>query len=249
VSVDAGFVFELDKAITENELVLHYQPIVRMSDRKPVAAEALVRWRHPTRGVLPPSQFVPAIERAGLARELSLWVLREAIMQSSVWKTDRQSLAVSLNLSPENLGDGQFHRTLEMMLRAFGTQELLIVEIPGSVLTSPEQLAGLRDMRERSVRVFIDDVIGPIDLADVPADGVKLGRSVVARLSVDNTALDEATTIVRAAKLLGRSVTAVGIEDERSWQILADIGCDAAQGFAIAAPMPNADLSRWRDRR
>jgi len=249
VSVDAGFTFELDKAIADNELVLHYQPIVRVSDRKPIAVEALVRWRHRTRGILPPSQFVPAIERAGLARELSLWVLREAIMQSSVWKTDRQSLSVSLNLSPENLGDAQFHRTLEMMMRAFGTQELLIVEITGGVLTSPEQLAGLRDMRERGVRVFVDDVIAAIDLAAVPADGVKLGRSVVARLATGNTALHEATAIVRAAKLLGRSVTAVGIEDERSWQILADIGCDAAQGFAIAAPMSNADLSRWRDRR
>src|SRR5712692_5208437 len=98
-------VFELNNAIDENELVLHYQPIVRVSDRKLVTVEALVRWRHRTRGILPPSQFVPAIERAGLARELTLWVLREAILQSAVWKTDRQPLSVSLNLSAENLGD------------------------------------------------------------------------------------------------------------------------------------------------
>ena len=80
--------FELTKAIAENQLVLHYQPIVAATGRAIVAVEALVRWRHPTRGVLPPSQFVPAIERAGLARELTLWVVREAILQAAVWKND-----------------------------------------------------------------------------------------------------------------------------------------------------------------
>src|SRR5919201_1388350 len=80
---------ELQRAIVENQLVLHYQPIVSMRDRTPVAVEALVRWRHPTRGILPPSQFIAAIERAGLARDLTLWVLREAIIQSAVWKRDR----------------------------------------------------------------------------------------------------------------------------------------------------------------
>jgi EAL domain-containing protein (putative c-di-GMP-specific phosphodiesterase class I) len=249
VTVDDRTAFELNKAIEQNELVLHYQPIVRVSDRRPVAVEALVRWRHPTRGILPPSEFVPAIVRAGLASELTLWVLREAILQSAVWKTDRQPLSVGMNLSAENLGDPHFHRLLEMTLRAIGTRDLLIVEIPGHLLTSPEQLAGLQDLRERGIRVFIDDVTGPIDLTAVPADGVKLGRSLVARLASDDAALEEATAIVRAAKSLGRSVTAVGIEDEPTWTRVAALGCDTAQGYAVSEPLSTAALSRWRERR
>jgi len=249
VSVDERTVFELNKAIEEDELVLYYQPIVRVSDRKPVAVEALVRWRHRTRGILPPNEFVPAIVRAGLARELTIWVLREAILQSAVWKTDRQPLSVGLNLSAENLGDPQFHRLLEMTLRAIGTRDLLIVEVPGTLLTSPEHLAGLQDVRERGIRVFIDDVTGPIDLTGVPADGVKLGRSIVSRLASDDGALEEATAIVHAAKSLGRSVTAVGIEDEPTWARVAALGCDTAQGFAVSEPLSTAALSRWRERR
>jgi EAL domain-containing protein (putative c-di-GMP-specific phosphodiesterase class I) len=243
---DERLVFELNKAISENELVLHYQPIVRVSDRRLVTVEALVRWRHRTRGILPPSAFVPAIERAGLARELTLWVLREAILQSAVWKTDREPVAVGVNLSPENLGDAQFHRHIEMTLRAVGTRDLLTVEVPGAVLTSPERLAALTDLRERGIRVFIDDLNAPIDLAGVPADGVKLGRSLVARLRADQAAFEEARAIVDGAKSLGRSVTAVGIEDDLAWRRVAELGCDTAQGYAISEPLSTAALSAWR---
>ena len=97
--------FELQQAIVENQLVLHYQPIVRVSDRALIAAEALVRWRHPTRGILQPSQFVPALERAGLARDLTLWVLREAVLQSAVWRKDGEPLAVGVNISQVTLRD------------------------------------------------------------------------------------------------------------------------------------------------
>ena len=105
--------FELQQAIVENQLVLYYQPIVRVRDRITVGVEALVRWRHPTRGVLPPSRFVPALERAGLARELTLWVLREAILQSAVWRRDGEPLMVGVNLSSENLRDASIYVTAE----------------------------------------------------------------------------------------------------------------------------------------
>ncbi|HEY3218322.1 MAG TPA: EAL domain-containing protein [Candidatus Limnocylindria bacterium] len=241
--------FELNEAIVENQLVLYYQPIVAVSDRSVVAAEALVRWRHPTRGTLLPAQFVPAIERAGLARELTLWVLREAILQSAVWRQDRQPLPVSVNLSPENLRDAHFRRFLDITLRAVGAPEMLIAELPAATLTTPEQLDSLALMRQKGIRVAIDDVVAPAALGDVPADVVKLGRALVARLGTDPQSRSDAASIVKAAKDQGRSVTAVGIEDERSWKILVDIGCDAAQGFLLAVPMSNYDLALWRERR
>ncbi len=247
MSVDIRF--ELQQAIVDNQLVLHYQPIVAVADRALVAVEALVRWRHPTRGILPPSQFVPAIERAGLARELTLWVLREAILQSAVWSQDHEPLAVGVNLSPENLRDAHFRRFLDITLRAVGAPQMLIAELPAATLTAPEQLESLSLIRQRGIRVAIDDVVAPTALRDVPADVVKLGRALVARLGADPQARSDASGIVKAAKEQGRSVTAVGIEDASAWSILAEMGCDAAQGFAVAPPLSTADLALWRERR
>jgi EAL domain-containing protein (putative c-di-GMP-specific phosphodiesterase class I) len=246
VSVDTRF--ELQQAIVDNQLVLHYQPIVALTDRRIVAVEALVRWRHPTRGILPPSQFVASIERAGLARELTLWVLREAILQSAVWRQDHEALAVGVNLSPENLRDAHFRRFLDDTLRAVGAAQMLIAELPSATLTAPEQLESLELMRQRGIRVAIDDVVAPTELGDVPADVVKLGRALVARLGTDPQSRSDAAGIVKSARAHGRSVTAVGIEDARAWSILAEMGCDAAQGFAVAPPLSTADRALWRER-
>jgi EAL domain-containing protein (putative c-di-GMP-specific phosphodiesterase class I) len=246
VTVDGRF--ELHQAIVDNQLVLYYQPIVGASDRKVVSVEALVRWRHPTRGILPPSQFVPAIEQSGLARELTLWVVREAALQAAVWKKDGESLPVGVNLSPENLRDPHFRRFLEITLRAAGSPDLLIAEIPAATLTSADQKESLAMLRGKGIRVCIDDVVAPVELSDVPADGLKIGRALVARLGIDSRALDEATQIVRAARALGRSVTAVGIEDEPSWKRAVALGCDAVQGFSVAEPLSTADLDAWRRR-
>lgn len=240
--------FELTQAIVENQLVLYYQPIVRVSDRSLVAVEALVRWRHPTRGILPPSQFVPALERAGLARDLTLWVLREAILQAAVWREDHQPLAVGVNVSPENLRDAHFRRYLDITVKAVGGPEQIIAEVPAATLRSPEQVASLSLMRERGIRVAIDDVVEATELSDVPADVLKVGRSLVSRLPVDSRALEEATAIVRAAKALGRSVTAVGIEDDLTWRRTVALGCDTAQGFHIAPALSTIELAQWRMR-
>ena len=247
MTVDARF--ELQQAIVENELVLHYQPIVAVSDRRLVAVEALVRWRHPTRGILPPAHFVPAIERSGLARELTLWVLREAILQAAVWKKDREPVAVGVNLSSENLRDVLFKRFLDITIRAIGNPELIISELPATTLTSPEQLESLALMRKKGIRVAIDEVVAPMELGDVPADGVKLGRALVQRLPTDSQALEQAGEIVRAAKALGRTVTAVGIEDELTWRRVVALGCDSAQGFSVAKPLSTAEFDAWRHRR
>jgi EAL domain-containing protein (putative c-di-GMP-specific phosphodiesterase class I) len=244
VTVDGRF--ELQQAIVENQLVLHYQPIVAVSDRRLVAVEALVRWRHPTQGILPPSLFVPAIERAGLARELTLWVLREAVLQAAVWKKDREPVAVGVNLSPDNLRDAMFQRFLDITLRAIGNPEVIISELPATTLTSPEQLDSLSLMRQKGIRVAIDEVVAPMELGDVPADVVKLGRGLVQRLATDSQALEEATEIVRAARALGRTVTAVGIEDELTWRRVVALGCDAAQGYSVSKPLSTAEFDTWR---
>ena len=237
---------ELQRAITESQLVLYYQPIISLEDRAIFGVEALVRWRHPTRGVLAPSQFVPAIERAGLARELTLWVLREAILQAAVWRKDGEPLSVGVNLSSENLRDPLFRRFLDITLRAVGSADLLIAELPAATLTSPEQMESLSLMRQKGIRVAVDDVVGPTELTDVPADIIKIGRGLAGRLSIDPRARSDAAEIVREAKRQGRIVVAVGVEDRLALPMVAGLGCDAVQGFAIAQAMTTAELDPWR---
>jgi len=176
-------------------------------------------------------------------------VLREAILQAAVWKRDREPISVGVNLSPENLRDALFRRFLDITLRAVGAPELLVAELPAATLTSPEQLESLALMRRKGIHVAIDDVTAPVSLADVPADVIKLGRGLVQRLPTDARALDEATQIVREAKLAGRSVTAVGIEEDLTWRRVVALGCDSAQGYFVAEPMSTTDLDGWRHRR
>lgn len=239
--------FALQQAIVENQLVLNYQPIISTRDRSLLAVEALVRWRHPTRGFLPPSQFVPELERAGLARDLTLWVLREAISQSAVWRRDGAPLAVAINMSPENLRDPHFRRLLEITIRAVGTPESLIAELPAATLTSPLQIESLALMREKGIRVAIDDVVALSPLDDVPADWLKIGRALTARILNDSEARAEFDEIVAAAKARGRAVIAVGVESDAYWPLVSR--CDAAQGYDIAQALSTTELDAWRSRR
>jgi EAL domain-containing protein (putative c-di-GMP-specific phosphodiesterase class I) len=176
-------------------------------------------------------------------------VLREAILQAAVWKKDREPVAVGVNLSPDNLRDAMFQRSLDITLRAIGNPEVIISELPATTLTSPEQLESLSVMRKKGVRVAIDEVVESMDFGGVPADVVKLGRGLVQRLVTDPQALVQATEIVRAAKLLGRTVTAVGIEDESTWGRVIELGCDAAQGYSVAKPLSTTEFDIWRHRR
>ncbi|HEY7625045.1 MAG TPA: EAL domain-containing protein, partial [Candidatus Limnocylindria bacterium] len=126
--------FELERAITENELLLHYQPIVAVPSRTLTAVEALVRWRHPERGLVSPMEFIGEAEATGLIRRLTFWVLREALLQSNVWRRDGLGIAVAVNLSIENLHDQHFRRFMELTLKVAGGPEHLIMEASSRAL-------------------------------------------------------------------------------------------------------------------
>ncbi|HKC91443.1 MAG TPA: EAL domain-containing protein, partial [Candidatus Limnocylindria bacterium] len=121
--------FELERAISQNELVLHYQPMVEVPSRRLTGVEALVRWRHPDRGLVSPLEFIAEAEASGLIRRLTFWVLREALLQSNVWRRDGAALSVAVNLSVENLHDPHFRRYTEVVLKVAGGPEHLIMEV------------------------------------------------------------------------------------------------------------------------
>ena len=242
--------FELERAISENELILHYQPIVEVPSRRLTGVEALVRWRHPERGLVSPLEFLPEVEATGLSRRLTFWVLREALLQSNVWRRDSAPVAVAVNLSVENLHDAHFRRFMELTLKVAGGPELLMMEVSSRALAGdadpPTPMLEL--MRDKGIRVTLDDATDEDAhiLESVSADIVKVSRALVTRMGRDHRALDYVRAVVKAARERGMSATAVGVEDEATWEQLAGIGFSSAQGYLIAAPMPPSQLSEWR---
>jgi len=242
--------FELERAITENELVLHYQPMVEVPSRRLNGVEALVRWRHPDRGLVSPLEFIPEAEASGLIRGLTFWVLREALLQSNVWRQDAAAIPVGVNISVENLHDPHFRRFMELTLKAAGGPELLIMEVSTRALArdADPPIPILELVRAQGIRVTLDDATEEDAhvLEKFPVDIIKVGRGLVSRMGRDHRALDYVRAVVTAARGRGIETIAVGVEDEATWDRLAELGLSGAQGFLIAAPMPPSQLSEWR---
>jgi EAL domain-containing protein (putative c-di-GMP-specific phosphodiesterase class I) len=242
--------FELERAIRENELVLHYQPMVEVPSRRLSGVEALVRWHHPERGLVSPLEFIPEAEATGLIRRLTFWVLREALLQANVWRQDGSALTVAVNLSVDNLHDTHFRRYSELTLKVAGGPEDLIMEVSSRALArDPDPpIPMLELMRAKGIRVTLDDASEEDAhvLEKFPVDIVKVSRTLITRMGRDHRAFDYVRAVVGAARGRGLDVIAVGVEDEETWQRLAELGFSGAQGFLIAAPMPAQQLSEWR---
>ena len=242
--------FELERAISENELILHYQPMVAVPSRQLTGVEALVRWKHPERGLVSPLEFVPEAEATGLIRQLTFWVLREALLQSNVWRRDGMAITVAVNLSVDNLHDAHFRRFMDLTLKVAGGPELLIAEASSRALArDPDPPIGtLELMRDKGVRVTLDDATDEDAhiVEKLPADMIKVSRSLITRIGRDFRALDYVRALLQAARERGLETTAVGVEDEATWDRVVELGFGSAQGYLIAAPMPPAQLVEWR---
>jgi diguanylate cyclase (GGDEF)-like protein len=244
---------ELRRAIEADQLLLHYQPKVDLKTLDVVGAEALVRWRHPKHGMVPPDRFIPLAERGGLIKPLTRWVVGQAVSQCRTWAREGARLPVAVNLSVRNLQDPQFVDEIVELLRSHSVPaEMIQVELTESaVMDDPSRAAEtLNSLQTHGIKVSIDDFgTGYFSLANLrrlPVSELKIDKSFVMGMAADG---DEDTVIVRStnelAHNLGLRVVAEGVEDQRTFDRLATFGCDAAQGYHIARPMPPADLGRW----
>jgi EAL domain-containing protein (putative c-di-GMP-specific phosphodiesterase class I) len=244
---------ELRKAIEGDELVLHYQPQVSLVSGMPVGVEALVRWNHPSRGLLPPGDFIPLAEESGLIVPLGERVLELACLQARAWSQLRPgepSMTMSVNLSPVQLLSPTLPRAVEQALESSGLESyFLCLEITERTLmddgpTTAEALAALSGM---GVRLAIDDFgTGYASLSYLrllPVDTLKVDAVFVEGLGRrrDDKAIVRA--VIEMAHALGMGVIAEGVERERQVSELRDLGCDLAQGYRFARPTPAADLS------
>ena len=247
-----ALVGELRRAIEEDELVLHYQPKMDLRTGRVMGAEALVRWHHPERGLVPPSEFISIAEETGLIRPMSLWVLDAALRQCHSWEQDGHALSVAVNLSMRNLHDEDLPDLVADRLTASGVRpDALVIEITeGTLMADPERaLQIIRRLNSLGVRIAIDDFgTGYSSLSylnRLPVSELKIDQSFVRQMA---SAANEATIVrstIGLAHDLGLVVVAEGIEDRPTWNLLAQLGCDLAQGYYISRPQPAADLTRW----
>jgi diguanylate cyclase len=235
----------------DDQLVVHLQPQVDLSDGRVVGAEALVRWQHPVRGLLSPAALLPAAEQAGLLRPLADAVLELSLSAAALWWPE-QRVPVSVNLSAANVTDLDLPGKVAQALVRHGLppQALTLELVEDTLMADPERgRTVLGQLRRLGIRTSIDDYgTGYSSLAylrHLPADELKLDRSLTADVDYDRRAAAIVKHTVALAHELGLSLVAEGVEDVETFQGLQALGCDVAQGYAIARPMPVEDFLLW----
>jgi len=242
---------ELRTALGNDELVVHLQPQIALPDERVVGVEALVRWNHPVRGLLSPADLLPAAEQAGLLRPLTDAVLELALTATARWWR-HQRVPVSVNLAAANVNDLDLPSKVAAALRRHGLPpEALTLElVEDTLMADPERgREVLAELRRLGVRTSIDDYgTGYSSLAylrHLPADELKLDRSLTFDVGTDRHAAAIVEHTVALAHALGLRLVAEGVEDAATGAALARLGCDIAQGYAIARPMPVHDFLDW----
>jgi len=244
----------LRRAITQDELVLHYQPVIDLTSGDMVGAEALIRWQHPREGLVAPARFIPVAEETGLISEISQWVLEHALQQVADWnRSAEESTAVSLNVSARTLASRQFPDRVAEALEATGAPpELVCLEITESALMddverSLETLGRLRDL---GVTLAVDDFGTGYSsltyLKRLPVDVLKIDGSFVDGLGREAEDSAIVAAIVTLAATLGQQAIAEGVETALQLGELQRLDCPLAQGFLFSRAVPADDLSRLR---
>ncbi|MCH9052797.1 MAG: EAL domain-containing protein [Proteobacteria bacterium] len=236
---------DLRYALERKQLFVHYQPIVEFQSERVINAEALLRWRHPTRGLVAPDEFIPLAEETGLIKSLGEWVLRTACAQAQAWRDmDLPVFGVSVNLSSGQLKRGFSRDTVATVLEETGlSPELLTFEITESLIMedAEEAIAYLHAIREMGVGLSIDDFgTGYSSLSylkRLPVDSVKIDRSFIHDVTVDPEDASLADAIIALAHNLGLKVIAEGVETKEQLDFLISRGCDLYQGYYFAKPM------------
>jgi diguanylate cyclase (GGDEF)-like protein/PAS domain S-box-containing protein len=242
---------ELRRGIDSGELFLAYQPQVDMRTGQVSHVEALVRWRHPERGLVLPDEFISGAERIGLSRKLTDWILETALRQTRQWKAEGLTLPVSVNASIRILRDTSFADRVKGLLGELGLDpELLTLEITESLLAEPlDALSTLQELRASGVRLSIDDfgvgALSLLTLKQLPVEEIKIDRSFVLGMAGQPTDAAVVRSIVDLAHYLGCRVVAEGVESEAAWDRLAELGCDFAQGDYVCPPMEADELAAW----
>jgi diguanylate cyclase (GGDEF)-like protein/PAS domain S-box-containing protein len=248
---------DLRRAIDHDELLLYYQPKADLDSGRIIGVEALIRWRHPEEGFIPPIQVVELAEHTGLIHPLSSWVLGTAIRQCHAWQDAGLDVPVAVNLSVRSLHDQQLVELIACLLRTSNVSpSRLGIEITESaVMTDPERALGIVSrLHAMGVRISIDDFgTGYSSLAylkHLPVNEVKIDQSFVFNMLDNDSDYRIVRGITNLAHDLGLTTVAEGIETQEAWERLHELGCDFAQGYYLSPPLPVDKFALWlRERR
>ena len=247
-----GLIGDLRVARARGEFHLAYQPKIDLAAMRVAHVEALLRWRHPQLGPVPPEEFIPLAEQSGLIHEITAFVLEDSLRQAGAWRTDGIDIGLAVNLSPMDLLDASLPGRVADLLQThrFPPAELILEITEGSIMRDVQSaVATMHALRALGVKLSIDDFgTGHSSLAQLrslPVDEIKIDKSFVKGLDVD----PDDTVIVRSAIEIGHNmglvVIAEGVEQLASLGILRALGCDMAQGYLFSRPLPADDFRRW----
>ncbi|MEJ2442666.1 MAG: EAL domain-containing protein [Exilibacterium sp.] len=244
---------ELRRALERDELILYYQPQADMRKNEMVGTEALVRWQHPQRGLLPPGEFIPLAEESGLIHSLGDWVLLHACRQQQAWlQQGLTPLPVAVNVSGRQLkGDVLLKKIRTVLNETRIPPTLLKLEITESTLadSSPAIVRQMQELKNLGVTLAIDDFgTGYSSLSYLkrfPVDTLKIDQSFIKDLPEDNDSTSIISGIIALGHSLGMKIIAEGVETEAQRDCLKKIGCDVEQGYLLSRPLPKTEFERW----
>ncbi|MET7737403.1 bifunctional diguanylate cyclase/phosphodiesterase [Streptomyces sp. NPDC005402] len=246
-----GLLGDLRRALDAHDVQLHYQPKVRF-DGQVAGLEALVRWVHPERGKVPPDEFIAIAESSGLMPYLTEYVLDTALGQVAEWRAQGLFVPVAVNVSPRDVHTPGFAGSVAARLARHGVPAgALQLEITEHVLLEDPSRAAdtLAALTGHGVKMSLDDFgtgySSLVHLRRLPVSELKIDRSFVAKLAVDTEDAEIVRCTVDLAHSLGLLVVAEGVEDDETWERLRDMGCDAVQGWLVAAAMPPEETTAW----
>ena len=245
---------DLRRALGTDELTLHYQPQVDFRTNLLVGAEALLRWRHPQRGIVPPLEFIPVAEETGLIHQLTPWVLKRALQQQRAWQRAGLDLRLAVNVSMRNLRDPDFLTVVDALVGTSGVDPATItleVTEAAMMLEATRTLDVLTRIRAIGVNLSIDDFgTGYSSLAylsRLPVNEVKIDRSfVMACAAPGPRAIVQA--VIDLGNVFGLRVVAEGVKDQATWKEVRELGCHIAQGYHLSPPLAAPDFAIWAAR-
>jgi diguanylate cyclase (GGDEF)-like protein len=243
---------EIRRAIDCHELVLHYQPKIDVHLDRVVGGEALVRWMHPERGMLPPGEFVPHIERTVHVSAFTMYVIEKAARQFKTWAAEGVHVPIAVNVPVTCLHDATFPARVHALLTSLEVPaEAIEFEITETtIMADPVRaMAVLEELESMGITLSVDDFGTGYSsltyLKQMPVRTIKIDKSFVTHIATDAEDRTIANSTVTLAHSLGLVTVAEGVEDAAALQVLRDIGCEQAQGYHIARPMPPEDFYRW----
>jgi EAL domain-containing protein (putative c-di-GMP-specific phosphodiesterase class I) len=245
---------DLDDALNNRLIGVHYLPVVDLETRQQVGVEALARWHHPRFGVLPPAQFVPLAERSGLILSLTLHVARRAMRQAALWQRGGLPLQLGINLSMAGMMDLDLPELLTQSAEVAGIAASSVTfELSERALGHSAVLAFgvLQELRAAGFRLSVDDYgTGSVNieiLRRLDFSEIKIDRSLVTDVAQDPDRQSTVESIINLGRRLGMQVTAEGVASREDWGVLMEAHCQAAQGELISPPVPADEVPMWRE--